>query len=101
MDSSACSDDLLTGQFDMNAIQENLSDSDVLALCQPYEPLLEFDPLNPDHAIDPRYTVIHPTLQTSPVGVSLYSYRFLQRVVEKYGRGIVSLSPHITVNLGG
>ena len=93
--------DLHTGQFNNSDIDKVLSDNEVLELCKPYEPLLKFDPINPENEIDSRFVVIHPTATWTPLALSLQAYRFVQQVVKLYGRGLISLSPHLTVSLGG
>lgn len=93
--------DIQSGQFDKLALERVLSDNDVMALCQPYEHLLAFDPINEIHNVDQRYVVIHPTQLQTTIGLSLYAYRFIQKVTALYGRGLITLSPHLNVSLGG
>ena len=93
--------DLASGQFDKSRLESTLEEMDVLELCAPYEYLLETDPLNENLKIDQRYIVIHPTQLTAAVGLDLYSYKFMQRVVALYGRGLIQLSPYLNVSLGG
>lgn len=92
--------DLLNKDFPMAELEEVLSDSRVMELCQPYEALLAFDPITEANQIEQRFVVIHPTQHFTTVELSLYSYRFLQRVVALYGRNLIQLSPHIVVSLG-
>lgn len=91
--------DLSNERFDMSKINKQLSDTEIIAICAPYEDLLVHDPLNVDNHIDQNYVVIHPTSLYSAIGLSLDSYRFLQNVVRLYGRGLISLSPHLVVSL--
>lgn len=98
---SHIANDLSSRDFNMAALEAVLSDDDVLALCEPYESLLTYDPINPENQIDHRYVVIHPTERVTALSLDLYSYRFMQRVVALYGRGLISLSPHLVVSLGG
>jgi len=93
--------DLASGQIDKTRLERVLEETDVLELCAPYEYLLETDPLNENLKIDQRYIVIHPTQLTSAVGLDLYSYKFMQRVVALYGKGLIQLSPYLNVSLGG
>lgn len=92
--------DLFTRQFEGD-LDRTLDNNDVIALCQPYEHLLKADPLNEDIGITQRFVVIHPTQSMTPIGLSLSAYRFIQKVNELYGRGLVQLSPHLNVSLGG
>jgi len=93
--------DLASGQIDKTRLERVLEETDVLELCEPYEYLLETDPLNENLKIDQRYIVIHPTQLTAAVGLDLYSYKFMQRVVALYGKGLIQLSPYLNVSLGG
>ena len=93
--------DLASGQIDKTRLERVLEETDVLELCAPYEHLLETDPLNENLKIDQRYIVIHPTQLTAAVGLDLYSYKFMQRVVALYGKGLIQLSPYLNVSLGG
>ena len=90
--------DLSTGQFTESSIDKDLSDNEVLELCKTYEPLLKFDPISEENKVDQRYVVIHPTGLFTPLGVTLPAYRFLQKVVKLYGRGLISLSPHLVIS---
>lgn len=89
-----------TGNIPLERLQQKLGDADVLEICQPYEGILKFDPLSIENEVDNRYVVIHPTVNTASVPLNLYGYRFVQKVVELYGRGLVSLSPHVVIDLG-
>lgn len=93
-------DDLDHHRVGDQALQNIRSDSDVEALCQPYLRLLEIDPITTVSDDDARFVQIHPTLSTNPVGLDLYSYRFIQRVVALYGRNRIQVSPHLVVQLG-
>ena len=93
--------DLALGQIDKTRLERVLEETDVLELCAPYEHLLKTDPLNENLKIDQRYIVIHPTQLTAAVGLDLYSYKFMQRVVALYGKGLIQLSPYLNVSLGG
>ena len=93
--------DLTTKMIDHSKLTEVLSDDDVLEICKPYEKFLEFDPINPENGVEQRFVVIHPTDRFTPIPLDLYSYRFMQRVNELYGRNLISLSPHLVVSLGG
>lgn len=93
--------DLESGQFNHAQLYEDLTDTQILEICQPYEKLLAFDPIMESNKIDHRYVVIHPHLLTNHIALDLYSFRFMQKVVKLYGRNKIVLSNHLTVKLGG
>lgn len=93
--------DLASGQINKARLEQVLEETDILEICAPYEYLLETDPLNENLTLDQRYVVIHPTQLTAAVGLDLYSYKFMQRVVMLYGKGLIQLSPYLNVSLGG
>jgi len=92
---------LRSGEFDKTLIEKELSEMDVIELCQPFEYLLKNDPLNEALQMQYGYVTIHPTLDATHLSVDLYTYRFLKQVVSLYGRGHVELSTHLVINLGG
>ena len=98
---SHLANDLAAHQIDRTKLESVLSDNEILEICKPYEKFLEFDPINPENGIEQRFVVIHPTERFTPIGLDLYSYRFMQRVVALYGRNLITLSPHLVINLGG
>lgn len=93
--------DLASGQINKSQIERVLDENDILEICAPYEYLLETDPLNENLELDQRYVVIHPTQLNAAVGLDLHSYKFMQRVVALYGKGLIQLSPYLNVSLGG
>lgn len=93
--------DLLTEDFDMAGLNQQLTDEVVISLCAPYEHLLRNDPLDETLALDAGYITIHPVQTLDPIALPLKSYNFVKRVVELYGRNRITLSTHLTINLGG
>lgn len=90
--------DLHSGQFDMTKIRQELTDDKVLTICKPYEWLLKYDPMSEDHGVDQRFVVIHPHQLDTTIGLDMYSYAFIKRVIKLYARGLVVLAQHITRN---
>lgn len=68
------------------------TDDQVRQICKPYEPLLVFDPLSQENHISDNYVNITPTRYARPPTVTRAQYRFLERVVELYGNGLVGLN---------
>lgn len=75
------------------------SDEEVLRICKPYEGLLDYDPIMPEHKLPSAYVVITPTRYRNSVNVTRAQYRFLESVVRLYGNGIVSLTNFITFTI--
>lgn len=92
--------DLYTGQFDYTKINKDLSDNEVIDICQTYEHLLAFDPINPDNPVDDRYVLICPHAEEESIGLGHFSYQFIRKVITLYGRGLVPVSPYLTIDLG-
>jgi hypothetical protein len=74
------------------------SDSAVMALCQPYEYTLAFDPINEDNNIDALYTLVVPHPNSTVVTIQLYQYRFLMKVQKLYGQGRIDISQYVNFN---
>lgn len=87
--------ELRVGQIPLSEISKSLSDNEVIAICQPYEWMLDFDPTQPDVGADENYVIIHPHIEYSAVPLKFYQYRFLQQVVKLYSNGLVDLSSFI------
>lgn len=86
---------LLDNHFDATLLAGHYSNEQVRTLCAPYEYLLAFDPIHIDNALNPDYVVVHPHNLTTEVGLDLARYRFLNRVVQLYANGTVSLTSFI------
>lgn len=82
-------------QITLASISKSLTDNEVLAICQPYEWMLAFDPTQANVGTDTDYVIIHPHIEYNAVPLQFYQYRFLQQVVKLYSRGLVELSPFI------
>jgi hypothetical protein len=91
-------DAMLSGEITPIQIQTANTDNQVLALCQPFEGLLEFDPINEDLGFDYGYVAVHPHANTNVIALVLNQYRFLTKVVNLYARDLINLSPFFTVN---
>lgn len=79
-----------------DTFNQTLSDNDILTICQPYEYLLDVLPAN----LNPQYTLLHPTTFNNVIAISVFEYRFIQRVVELYSPGL-NLSSFITLTATG
>jgi hypothetical protein len=88
--------DLKTGVFTEQSLSRTLNDMDIIEMCQPYEPLLRFDPVSEDNHFDHRYVMVQPHNGEQAVDLSIYQYRFLLRVIRLYGRDLISPSSFIT-----
>lgn len=75
-----------------------LTDAQVLALCQPYEEWLAFDPIRAEQRPDLRYVTIHPLNIDRTISLNLYQYRFIHKVVRLYCPNLVDLSSFITLD---
>ncbi len=93
--------DLASGQFDKSTIQKELSDNDVLEVCRPYTHLMKFDPISETNGVDQRFVVVHPHQLETTIELDHYSYVFIKRVVKLYGRGLIVLAQHLTLNTSG
>jgi hypothetical protein len=60
-----------------------------------YEYLLEHDPITKNISSD--FVVIHPSISTTTINLSLLKLRVLNRLVTLYGGGRIVLSPFITL----
>lgn len=68
---------------------------DVVDICKKYEYLLKFDPIREPHLQDMRFVTIQPHGYPNALGISANGYRFVQKVVDIYCDGLVTLSPHL------
>ena len=72
------------------------SDTEVIAMCKPYEVLLPFDPLDNAKAIPSKYVDITPHRYNNTVNVTRAQMRFLESVARLYGQGKIGLNNYIT-----
>lgn len=92
--------DLQSGRINSSVLNSTLTDQDIMALCEEYEPLLDFDPINAALAFDHRYVVVHPHQLNNTIGLDIAAYRFLQRVAGIYGQGLIKLNHFINITTG-
>lgn len=90
--------DMATGQFDSEQLLQNLSDSNLIEICKPYEFLLDFDPINESNQIDMNYVEIHPHSLNTVIPLTIYQYRFLLRVVKIYGNDRIDIASFVSIN---
>ena len=84
--------DLTEGILSASIMGTRYTDMQIVALCDPYNYLLEFDPIKTENALDPNFVIIHPHNLNRVVDVDLYQYQFMEAVVRLYANGLVSLS---------
>lgn len=95
---SAIIHDLDSGDFNPDKIYQFYSDQDVRSLCVAYEHLLPFDPTQNANAPDDRFVVVHPHDLNTTIGLNVYQYKFLTRVVKLYLNNAVSLSEFVQLS---
>lgn len=78
--------------------QTTFTRQDVIAVCKPYENLLNVDPITPSNAVNPAYVVILPHSLPTVLTVSARQYQFMTRVVENYANGMVDLSASLSIS---
>jgi len=84
--------DLKSGIIDDPRIKQFYTDMDVREIVEPYLFYLQYDPTQPDYRLDPVFTVCVPHVYNYVVELSLYHYRFLERVNKLYCSNLVQLS---------
>lgn len=87
--------DLIAAVIPVNSLMPNLTDNEIIAICQPYEHLLASDPIKLN--LDPQYVLITPHPHSTVMQLSFFQYRFLNNVVRLYCNGLVSLSPSVVM----
>jgi len=93
--------DLVNDVILPETIEIILTDQIILSICSPYEYLLALDPISDVRRLDMDYVVIHPTLYTETVSISVHEYRFLVRVLALYGKNLVELNNFVTISNSG
>lgn len=91
--------DLKSGALWREEFVEHYSDNFVRTVCQPYEYLINYDPIKEQNTPDDRFVVIHPHNLTHYVDLGIYQFRFLSRAHALYGRGKLELSPFVRAAL--
>lgn len=89
--------DLNIGVLNDSRILSNFSDNVVSDICRPYEYLLSFDPITQECAVDGNYVIIHPHNLFSVIELDFFGYRFVERVVKLYAKGLVNISNFLTI----
>ena len=89
--------DLASGLFDHSSIEAELTDNEVLSLCEPYMDWMAFDPINPDLAYNHNFVLIHPHQLNRTIELDMYQYAFVSRVVKLFAKGLVELSNHLLI----
>lgn len=77
-------------------LERYLSDQEVMEICQPYENLLEFDPLTAER-VDHDFCYVVPHANLTPYALPVNSYRFFNQVARLYSQDTVITSGHLTV----
>jgi len=91
-------DALVNQKIPDSDISKTLSDNAVIKICKPYESWLKFDTITDINKVDSNFVIVHPTVFQTTVGLNLYQYRFLTKVVKIYSKDTVSLSPFVILN---
>lgn len=89
--------DLNIGVLSDPRLLTNFSDNVVTEVCKPYEDLLAFDPITDECALDSNYVIIHPHNLFTVIELDFFAYRFVERVVKLYARGLVNLSAFLRI----
>lgn len=93
--------DLQTGILWEQKFTEHYSDEYVQSVCEPYEYLLNHDPIKEGLTPDKNFVVIHPHILMNYIEMEIYQFKFLSRVVSIYGQGKIELSSHVKLGLFG
>lgn len=86
---------VITSAIDPNALKVQYNDDKVRELVAPYLYLLSMDPIYVDNQPDRNYCIIHPHILGNVIEVDVYQHKFITRVVNLYGNGLVNLSGHL------
>jgi hypothetical protein len=86
---------VLGSAIDPEALKLQYNDDKVRELIAPYLYLLSMDPIHVDNQPDKNYCIIHPHILNNVIEVDIYQYKFITRVVNIYGNGLVNLSGHL------
>jgi len=89
--------DLNIGVLNDPRILSNFSDNTVNDICKPYEHLLDFDPITEECAVDSNYVIIHPHNLFTVIELDFFGYRFVERVVKLYAKGLINLSAFLSI----
>lgn len=89
--------DMNAGVLDDPRMYQQYADSVVAELCAPYLYLLKCDPTQTGLTPDPRFVVIQPHNLNTVISTSIYHYQFLQRAVNLYLNGLVTLTGAVQI----
>lgn len=89
--------DLDNGILNDQRIYAHYNDSLVTELCARYMWLLDFDPTQAANLPDLRYVSIHPTNAFTEKELTIWHYKFVERVINLYMKGKVNLSHFVTI----
>lgn len=81
--------------IDPQALKVQYNDDKVRELVAPYLYLLTMDPIHVSNQPDRNYCIIHPHILSNVIQVDVYQHKFITRVVNLYGNGLVNLSGHL------
>ena len=73
------------------------NDDRLRELVEPFLYLLDMDPIHVDNRPDVNYCIVHPHMLPNVINLNIYQYKFITRVVNLYGNGLINISGHFTV----
>jgi hypothetical protein len=88
---------VLDNAIDPIALTAQYNDDRVRELVAPYLYLLDMDPIHVNNRPDMNYCIIHPHILSNVIEVNIYQYKFITRVVNLYGNGLINLSGHLAM----
>lgn len=91
-------DALRSGEITEAQIAAATNDSAVIMLCQPFEDVLAFDPVNEELNYDYNYVQVEPHHNSTVIDIPLAQYKILAKAVQLYCHGVVQLSPFFTIS---
>lgn len=83
--------------IDPDELKQHYNDDKVRELVAPYLYLLDMDPVRFENQPDKRYCIIHPHILETLIDVDVYQHKFITRVVNLYGNGLINLSGHLRI----
>lgn len=84
--------ELIDSNINLSLIQNTYDDITVRSICNPYEELLRYDPIHPDRKHNSDFVVVYIHSYPSVINLDLVRYRFITRVTQLYGQGIVDIT---------
>lgn len=88
---------LLDGTINGADISVFYNDDRLRELVAPFLYLLDMDPIHVDNRPDLNYCIIHPHMLPNVINLNIYQYKFITRVVNLYGNGLINISGHFTI----